>query len=93
MVPQLVQTKRDRPMRLDAALKGQVCGASVSIVFEHKRDVADAAVLGIRLDLESQFPTHFQHDGIFLENLAVYAVQAFGFRVFDSRPLRSRSEC
>ena len=30
-------------------------------------------ILGVGLELESQFPAHFQHDRIFVENLAAYA--------------------
>jgi hypothetical protein len=53
--------------------------------FEHESDVAPAAILGISLDFKSQFPTHFQHHGIFLENLAVDPVQAFGFCLLDDQ--------
>jgi chorismate mutase len=45
---------------------------------EFEDDIAHAAILGVSFDLQSQFPAHFQHDGIFLENLAVYAAQALG---------------
>ena len=45
--------------------------------FESERDVAQTRILGVGLDLESQFPAHFQHDRIFVENLAAYALQAF----------------
>jgi hypothetical protein len=55
------------------------------MLFEHKRDVAQAPILGTRLDLEAQFPAHFQHDRIFLENLAVYPAQALGFCVLDNQ--------
>jgi hypothetical protein len=42
-------------------------------------------LLGIGLDLKSQFPAHFQHHRIFLENLAGYLFQAFGFAVLDDQ--------
>ena len=41
--------------------------------FESERDVAQTRILGVGLELESQFPAHFQHDRIFVENLAAYA--------------------
>jgi hypothetical protein len=55
------------------------------MISKRKSDVAQAAIPGIRLDLESQFPAHFQHHGIFLENLAVDATQALGFCVLDDQ--------
>ena len=36
--------------------------------FESERDVAQTRILGVGLRLESQFPAHFQHDRIFVEN-------------------------
>src|SRR6202048_2922952 len=53
--------------------------------FERKSDVAHAAILGIGLDLKSQFPAHFQHHRIFLENLAGYLLQALEFGVLDDQ--------
>jgi phage terminase small subunit len=35
--------------------------------------------------IESQFPAHFQHHGILLKNLAVYAAQTSGFCIFDNQ--------
>jgi hypothetical protein len=45
--------------------------------FERERDVAETTILRIGLDLKPQFPAHFQHYSIFLENLAGYLFQAF----------------
>src|ERR1700687_1313498 len=55
------------------------------MAFERESDVAHAAILGISLDLKSQFPAHFQHHRIFLENLAGYLFQAFGLGVLDDQ--------
>ena len=49
-----------------------------SMIFKRERDIAHAGIPGIRLDVESQFPAHFQHHGIFLKNLAIYAAQSLG---------------
>jgi len=56
-----------------------------SIAVEHQSNVAHATVLGIRLDLKAQFPAHFQHDGIFLKNLAFDAAKALGLCVLDDQ--------
>jgi hypothetical protein len=56
-----------------------------STAFEHERDVEHAEILGISPDLKSQFPAHFQHDGVFPEDLAIDAAQAFGLGVFDDQ--------
>jgi hypothetical protein len=53
--------------------------------FERERDVAETTILRIGLDLKPQFPAHFQHYSIFLENLAGYLFQAFGFCVLDDQ--------
>src|ERR1700733_1284168 len=52
---------------------------------ERERDVAHAAILRICHDHKSQFPTHLQHDRVFLENLTVNAVQALRFCVLDDQ--------
>jgi hypothetical protein len=44
---------------------------------KRERDVADATVLRISHDPESQLPAHFQHDRILVQNLAGYLFQAF----------------
>ena len=49
---------------------------SLSKGFECERDVVQARILAIRLDPESQFPAHFQHDRILVENLAIDAFEA-----------------
>src|ERR1700737_497869 len=53
--------------------------------FERERDVAKTTIFRIGLDLKPQFPAHFQHHSIFLENLAGYLFQAFGFCVLDDQ--------
>ena len=47
------------------------------MVVKGECDIAQAAILGVGLDLESQLAAHFQHEGIFLKNLALYAFQPF----------------
>jgi hypothetical protein len=55
------------------------------IAAEHQSNVVHAAIPSIRLELEAQFPAHFQHHGIFLKNLAGYAANALGFCVLDDQ--------
>jgi hypothetical protein len=52
---------------------------------ERECDVAETTILWISPDLKPQFPTHFQHHGIFLKDLAVYPFQALGFGVLDDQ--------
>ena len=48
-------------------------------VIQCQCDIAQTTILRVGLDLESQFPAHFQHDGIFLENLPGYPLHALRF--------------
>ena len=64
----LPQTVQEKPTLLVTHGHYRLLGT-----FESERDVAQTRILGVGLDLESQFPAHFQHDRIFVENLAAYA--------------------
>ena len=68
------QTRATLPLKQpERSLRCSSCMYRLLGTFESERDVAQTRILGVGLELESQFPAHFQHDRIFVENLAAYA--------------------